>query len=353
MIVTAIALLIASSSSASEKPLRIGFIAGSSIGSHGWSFSHDLCRKAVEEHFGDRVETALFADDQADEAKAELVMRTMLESGYGMIFVWAYEFEALAHYFAKQHPDVFFEIATGRSTAKNVSTYSARFYEGRYSAGILAAMKSSTGRIGYIAPFPIPEVVRGVNAVALGARRVRPDAEVLTVWTGSWRSARNETFASEFLIAAGVDVLVTHTSGHEPLMIAESKGVFGFGKASDMTHFAPNAHLATIANDWNQYCIERVGAVLDGTWTTSDVWGGQNGPFARLTHFNQKHVDPETKSSVLELESQVLSGEVHPFTGPIRDEDGNLRVLESETLTDAQLLGMDWFVDGVRIVEFE
>ena len=333
----------------SEKPLKIGFISNSTIGNHGWTYSHNLGRLALVEHFGDQIRTAFYAENNADDAIVEAVLRTMLEDGYGMIFIWAYGYSDLVHHYARQYPDVAFEICTGQSTARNVSTYSPRFYEGRFSAGVLAAKMSSTGKIGYIGSIPIPEVLRGINSVAIGASRVNPDSEVLTLFLNSWSNPELETRAAQFLISQGADVLIMHTNAERALIVAENNRVFGFGKASDMTYIAPNAHLATIANDWSQYYINRVGAVLDGSWKSIRNWGGEFGPTTKLTHYNRKHVSSDIVQFVQNLEKEVLSGKVHPFTGPIHDFQGNLVVPDSEVLSDTQLLNMNWFVEGVRL----
>ncbi len=334
---------------ASEKPLKIGFIAGSTIGKYGWTFSHNLGRLAMEQHFGNRVRTAVYAENNSEVSIVEAVLRNMLEDGYGMIFVLAYGYTDLVHHYARQYPDVAFEVCTGHSVARNVSTYSSRFYEGRFTAGVLAAKMSSTGKIGYIGSVPIPEVVRGINSVAMGARRINPDSEILALYLNSWSNPQLEARAAQFLISEGADVLVTHTNAERALVVAEGYGVFGFGKASDMTFVAPNAHLATIANDWSRYYINRVGAVLDGTWESIHNWGGEFGPTTKLTHYNKEHISSDILQFVQNLEKDVLSGKIHPFTGPIRDIQGNLAVSESEVLSDTQLHDMNWYVEGVRL----
>ncbi len=336
-------------SHASEEPLKIGFIAGSTIGKYGWTFSHNLGRLAMEEHFGDRVRTAVYAENNSEIAIVEAVLRNMLEDGYGMIFVLAYGYTDLVHHYAKQYPDVAFEVCTGHSVARNVATYSSRFYEGRFTAGVLAAKMSSTGKIGYIGSVPIPEVVRGINSVAMGARRVNPDSEVLTLYINAWSNPELEIRASQFLISEGADVLITHTNAERALVVAENYGVFGFGKASDMTFVAPNAHLATVANDWGQYYINRVDALLDGSWESIHNWGGEFGPTTKLTHYNNGKISSDILQFVQNLEKDVLLGEIHPFTGPIHDIQGNLAVPESEVLSDTQLHEMNWYVEGVRL----
>ena len=348
-IATALFLGFTCTSFASDQPLKIGFLTSSAIGKYGWNYSHNLGRLALEAHFGDRIETALFAEDNANEAIAEIVLQSMLEDGYRMIFLWSYGYEDLVHRYAKQYPDVVFEICTGRNPAQNIATYSARFYEGRYAAGVLAAKMSKSGKIGYIGSVNIPEIVRGINSVAIGARKVNPQANVLAFLTHTWSDPEREAFATKFLLAEGADVLITHTNAEQTLLITERNGFFAFGKASDMSYLAPNAHLAAISNDWSQYYINRVQAVLDGSWESIRNWGGKDGPMVRLTHYNQKHISPEIVEFVQDMEKEVLAGQVHPFAGPIRNIQGDLVVPESEVLSDDQLREMNWLVEGVVV----
>ncbi|MDE0309742.1 MAG: BMP family ABC transporter substrate-binding protein [Acidiferrobacterales bacterium] len=334
---------------ASEKPLKIGFISASEIGPFGWTYSHDLGRMELEKHFGERIRTAVYAENNADESTVEAVLQNMLEDGYKMIFGLAYEYSDLLHRYAKQYPDVAFEICTGSTIAQNVSTYSARFYEGRFAAGALAAKMSSTGKIGYIGSVPIPEVVRGINSVALGAKRVSPDSEVLALYINSWSDPELEIDAALFLISEGADVLITHTNAQRALVVAEQHGIWGFGKASDMTFVAPNAHLATIANDWGQYYIHRVDAMLDGSWEPIQNWGGKFGPTTKLTHYNKAQISPDVIEFVQTMENQVRSGKLHPFAGPINGIQGDLAVPDSKVLSDTELHDMNWYVEGVRL----
>ena len=331
-----------------DQPLKVGFITNSAIDeNHGWNYSHNLGRLALEEHFGDQIQTAVFAQDNVADDLIELVIRGMLEDGFKMFFFWDYGFEEFVHQLAREFPDVVFEVCTGRFTSPNVATYSARFYEGRFVAGVLAARTSSTGKLGYIGSVPIPEVLRGINAYTLGARTVNPEAEVLAVMTHSWSDPQREEYATYFLAERGADVIITHTDAVQTLVTAERIGVYAFGKASDMGYLAPNAHIAAVSNDWGGYYINRVNAMIEGRWESADVWGGANGPAARLTHLNQKHIDTETIELVEKVQSDVLSGEIHPFAGPIYDIEGNLAVGESDVLPDSALLDMNWLVQGV------
>ena len=333
---------------ASGEPLKVGFIFDSVIGAHGWRYSHEQCRIAVRDEFGEQVETAVFAKFRANEAEVEGVVRLMLDSGFKMFFVLSPEFEQVTHRLAEEYPEVIFEVATGRRQAKNVGVYSARFYEGFFAAGVLAGQVSSTGRIGYVGSVDIPEVTRGVNAVTLGARLINPQAEVHAIWIDAWRNPTQESVAANILIDGGTDVIISHTGGTEILQVAEARGVFSFGKASDMSDFGPNAHLAAILYDWNQFCINRVHEVIEGTWQSTNTWGGTDGPAARLTHFNKNKVGSEIIAFIQTLEESIQSGKIHPFSGPIYDTMGNLTVEKDNVPTDAELLDLNWFVEGVK-----
>ncbi|MFX4222640.1 MAG: BMP family ABC transporter substrate-binding protein [Thalassobaculum sp.] len=246
---------------------------------------------------------------------------------------------------AEKFPDVKFEHATGYKQADNVSTYSARFYEGRYVIGQIAARMSKTGTAGYVASFPIPEVVRGINAFLLGAQSVNPDFKLKVVWVNSWFDPGKEADAAKVLIGQGADIITQHTDSTAPLQIAEEQGVIGFGQASDMIKFAPKAQLTSIIDDWSAYYIARTRAVLDGTWTSTDTWGGMGDKMVIMADYT--NMPDDVKAMAQETEAKITSGEFHPFTGPIYKQNGDLAVAEGEVLDDGTLLGMNWYVQGI------
>ena len=340
--------------SAWSQPLKIAMIMGGDVGTFGWSYSHFLCKLAIEKTFSDKVEEIyIYEQDELNEGETKKAMRSLLEDDYKLFFVTSYEFEGITHALAKEYPDVIFEIATGSERADNVGVYSPRFYEGRYSAGVLSGIHSSTGLIGYIGPFPIPEIVRGANAVALGARTINPDAKVFTIWIDAWSDDLAEAEASDLLINMGVDVIVPHTKGSALMEVARNREVLAFAKGSDLSHVTPNAQLASITDDWTPFCINRVQKVLDGNWQSSDVWSGPEGPGVRLTHFHSTRVSEEEISLIRQLEHDMQIGTVNPFTGPIFDSQGRQIVAESQALTDQELKDMDWFVEGVESLNDE
>jgi basic membrane protein A and related proteins len=327
------------------EPLKVGFVYVGPIGDHGYSYQHDQGRLAVEKHFGDKVKTT-YVENVAEGADAERVIRQLAAAGNDIIFTTSFGFMNPTAKVAKQFPKVKFEHATGYLRGPNLATYMARFYEGRYVAGVAAGRLTKSGKLGYIASFPIPEVVRGVNAFTLGARSVNPKAEVRVVWVNSWYDPGKEREAAEALMAQGVDVLAQHTDSAAPVQAAEEKGVWAIGQASDMSRFGPKSHLTAIVDDWSGYYIERVQAVIDGTWKSGDTWHGFDKDMVRLAPFNPA-TPADVKTEALSIEQQIKDHKLHPFSGPIKDQSGKEVVAAGKTVPDEDLLKMNWFVEGV------
>jgi simple sugar transport system substrate-binding protein len=326
-------------------PLKVGFVYVGPIGDHGYSYQHNEGRLAVEKHFGDKVKTT-FVENVPEGADAERVIRKLAATGHDLIFSTSFGFMNPTVKVAKRFPKVKFEHATGYKRDKNLSTYMARFYEARYASGVAAARLTKSNKLGYIGAFPIPEVVRGANAYLLGARSVNPDVTLSVVWANTWYDPGKEREAAEALMAQGVDVMAQHTDSAAPVQAAEEKGIWAIGQASDMSKFGPKSHLTAIVDDWSPYYIRRVQMVLDGTWESSDTWHGFDDEMVVLADFNP--AAPEAvKNETLAVVEQIRTHKLHPFQGPIKDQNGKVVVKEGETMTDAQLLGMDFFVEGV------
>ena len=324
--------------------LKVGFVYVGPIGDHGWTYQHDQGRLAVEAHFGDRVETT-YVESVKEGPDAERVIRQLAASGHGLIFTTSFGYMDPTIKVAKQFPNVKFEHATGFKRADNVSTYSGKFYEGRHVIGKIAGKMTKTNKIGYIASFPIPEVVRGINAATLAAQQVNPDIEVQVVWVNTWYDPGKEADAAKALIAQGADIIMQHTDSPAALQAAENAGVMAFGQASDMHKFAPNSQLTAIEDNWAPYYIKRTQDVLDGTWTSSDSWEGlSTNEVVMSPYWNMPY---EVAVMAKQAELAVRDGSVHPFTGPIVDREGTERVAAGAVADDGMLLGMDWFVKGV------
>ncbi|MGB0683792.1 MAG: BMP family ABC transporter substrate-binding protein [Magnetovibrionaceae bacterium] len=325
--------------------LKVGFVYVGPIGDHGWTYQHDKGRLAIEDALGEKVSTT-YVESVQEGADAERVVRQLAQDGHDLIFTTSFGFMNPTVKVAKRFPDTKFEHATGYKRSKNVSIYNARFYEGRYPVGQMVGKMTKSNIIGYIASIPIPEVVRGINATALGLRSVNPDAEIRVIWVNSWYDPGKEREAAETLIAQGADVIMQHTDSPAPIQAAEEKGVFAVGQASDMTRFGPKAHLTAIVDDWNPYYIQRAKDVLDGTWESTDIWGGLDSGMVRLSAINDV-VPAEVKAMVEETVAKITAKTFHPFTGPIKDQSGKEVVPAGSVMDDGALLGMDWYVEGV------
>ena len=329
-----------------EDPLKVGFVYVGPVGDHGWTYRHDIGRQAIENELGDKVKTT-FVESVQEGPDAERVIRQMAQSGHDLIFTTSFGFMNPTVKVAKRFPKAKFEHATGYKRSDNVSTYMARFYEGRYVAGILAGHMTKSNVIGYIGSFPIPEVVRGINSFTLALRKVNPEAEVKVVWVNTWYDPGKEGDAAKALIDQGADIILQHTDSPAPLQVAEQRGVWGVGQASDMVKFAPKAQLTAIVDNWDGYYVARAKAVMEGSWESGDTWGGLDTGMVEMSPFNEA-IPAAVAQEAKAAEKAIMDGSLHPFQGPITGQDGQQRAKEGEVLDDGTLLGMDWYVEGVQ-----
>ncbi len=342
----ALALSLASAAGAQDDRTKVGFVYVGPIGDFGWSHEHNQGRLALEEELGDSVET-IYQESVPEGADAERVLTQMALSGADLIFTTSFGYMDPTLNVAQKFPNVKFEHATGYKTAPNVSTYSARFYEGRAIIGHIAGQVTETNKIGYIASFPIPEVIRGINSAYIHAREVNPEVEFKVVWVSSWFDPAKEADAAQALIDQGVDVLMQHTDSTAPMAIAEEAGIVAFGQASDMSNFGPNAQLTSIMDNWGPYYVDRTRAVMNGTWESQQTWDGIAEGMVKLAPFSDSMPD-DVRASAEELISRIESGEYHPFTGPLNKQDGTPWLAEGEVASDADLLGMNFYVEGLE-----
>ena len=331
---------------AQDDPFKVGFVYVGPVSDHGWTYRHDLGRQAIENELGDAVETT-FVESVPEGADAERVIRKLASEGHDLIFTTSFGFMNPTVKVAREFPDVKFEHATGYKQADNLSTYSARFYEGRAVIGTMAGMMTESNVIGYIGSFPIPEVVRGINAFTIAMRKVNPDAEIKVVWVNSWYDPGKEADAARALIDQGADIITQHTDSPAPLQVAEERGVIGFGQASDMARFAPEAQLTSIIDDWDAYYVERTKAAMDGTWESQDVWQGIDSGMVAFADYNAS-VPEDVQAAAEVIKEGIVDGSLHPFQGPIVNQAGEEVVAEGETLDDGALLGMNYYVEGVQ-----
>jgi len=332
---------------AAQDKTKVGFIYVGPIGDGGWTYEHNKGRLAVEEHFGDAVET-VYQESVPEGADAERAITQMALSGADLIFTTSFGYMDPTVAVAEKFPNVMFEHATGYKTAPNLSVYSARFYEGRAIQGHIAGKLTESNIIGYIASYPIPEVIRGINSAYIHAKKVNPDVQFKIIWAYTWFDPAKEADAAKALIEQGADVILQHTDSTAPqAAAAEAGGVYTFGQASDMIEYAPMPRVSSIIDDWAPYYIDRVQAVIDGTWETADTWDGIGPGMVGIGEISDV-VPAEVKAEALALKDSIASGEYHPFTGPLNKQDGSVWLAEGETADDGTLLGMDFYVEGIE-----
>lgn len=330
----------------SEKT-KVGFVYVGPVGDGGWTYEHDQGRKAVEEHFGDSVET-VYVENVPEGPDAERVMVQMARDGADLIFTTSFGYMDPTINVASKFPDVKFEHATGYKTADNVSVYSARFYEGRAVQGHIAGSMTESNIIGYIGSYPIPEVIRGINSAYIHAKKVNPDVEFKIVWAFTWFDPAKEADAAKVLIEQGADVILQHTDSTAPLAAAqEAGGIIGFGQASDMAEYAPSPRVSSIIDNWAPYYIARTQAVMDGTWESTSTWDGIGPGMVGIGEITDA-VPEDVKAEALALKESIASGDYHPFTGPLKKQDGSDWLAEGETADDGTLAGMNFFVEGLE-----
>ncbi len=328
------------------EPLKIGFVYVSPIGDAGWTYQHDVGRKEMEKALAGKV-TTKYIESVPEGADAERVIRELAQSGHNLIFTTSFGYMNPTIKVAQAFPKVNFNHATGYKTAKNVGTYNARFYEGRYLAGIVAGKMSKSNVAGYVAAFPIPEVVMGINAFARGMRSVNPKAEVKVVWVNSWYDPGREREAADTLISQGADVVTHHTDSTAAVQAAEAKKVYAVAYHSDMSKYGPNAHLTAVTHNWGEYYTRTAQAALDGKWKVEQPWMGIKENVIRMAPFS-KAVPQDVQDLVKKTEADIKAGKFHPFTGPIKDNEGKERVAAGKTIDDATLNKMDYYVEGVQ-----
>ncbi|WP_075996374.1 BMP family ABC transporter substrate-binding protein [Salaquimonas pukyongi] len=321
------------------------FIYVGPIGDFGWSYQHDRGRLDLEEALGDKVETA-YLESVPEGADAERAIERFARSGCNIIFTTSFGYMDATNKVAAKFPDVKFEHATGyKREHDNVSTYNSKFHEGRYVQGQIAAKMSKAGVAGYIASFPIPEVVMGINAFTLGAQSVNPDFKLKVVWANTWFDPGKEADAAKALIDQGADIITQHTDSTAPMQVAAERGVKAFGQASDMIDFGKQTQLTAIIDDWGPYYIERVKAVLEGTWEQVDVWAGMAEGHVVMAPYT--NMPDDVKAMAEETEAKIKSGEFNPFTGPVKKQDGSVWLEDGQVAEDGELLGINFYVEGV------
>jgi basic membrane protein A len=335
----------AATAEAKEKKIKAGFIYVGPVGDAGWTWAHDQGRKEMEKL--PFVEPSTYIESVPEGAESERVITGLVRKGHNLIFTTSFGYMDATLDVARRNKDVVFMHCSGYKTADNVGNYFGRMYEPRYLSGIVAGKMTKANVIGYVAAFPIPEVIRGINAFTLGVRSVNPEAQVRVVWTQTWFDPGIERDAADSLLDVGADVLTMHQDAPATLQAAEARGAYVIGYNSDMRSFAPKAFLTAPVWNWGPLYVKIAQEVEDGTWKSQSIWWGMQQDLVRLAPLSDK-VPASVKQLVAEKTAAIKAGSLHPFAGPIKDQEGKLQVAAGGVPTDADLLGMSYFVEGVQ-----
>jgi simple sugar transport system substrate-binding protein len=337
------------SAAPATEPLKIGFVYVAPLTDAGWVHQHDEGRKAVEAALGARVKTT-YVEDVAEGPDAERVIRDLARQGTKLIFTPSFGYMEPTLKVAAEFPDVKFESITGYKTTANVSAANARYYEGRYLAGIAAGRMTQSGIAGYVAGFPIPEVLQGINAFTLGMQSVNPRATVKVVWLGTWFDPPKEREAAMTLFNQNVDVIAFHTGSNAVMVAAQERGKLAVAYHSDMRKVAPDAQIVAVTHEWGGYYTQRAQAVLAGKWKSGNVWGGVKDKMIRVDAFGSR-VPKAVQTELLARQADIAAGRLQPFAasqGDVRTNEGRTVIAAGKSLNDGQILAMDWLVEGVQ-----
>jgi basic membrane protein A and related proteins len=330
--------------SAADK-LKVGFIYLGPIGDLGWTYQHDLARQALVKELGDKIETT-YLENVSEGPDAERSIEQLVRAGNKLIFTTSFGYMDPTLKVAKKYPNVHFEHATGYKRDKNMSTYSARWYQGRYIQGQIAAKMSKAGVLGYIGSFPIPEVISGINATMLGAQTINPNIKVKIIWVNTWFDPGKEADAAKALLDQGADIIMQHTDSPAAMQIASERGKLAFGQDSEMIKFGPKAQLTSILDTWAPYYIARVKAELDGTWKEESTWGGLDSKMFEMAPYT--NMPDDVKKVAEDTQAAITAGKLHPFKCPVVGQDGKeVECKGGDHLEDTQILGMNFYVKGI------
>jgi simple sugar transport system substrate-binding protein len=330
------------------EPLKVGFVYVAPLLDAGWVHQHDEGRKAVEAALGQRVQTR-YVENVAEGPDGERVIRDLAQQGYGLIFTPSFGYMEATLKVAQDYPNVKFESITGYKTAANVATANARYYEGRYLAGIAAGRLTKSHVAGYVAGFPIPEVLQGINAFTLGMRSVNPQAQVHVVWLNAWFDPTRERDAAMTLFNQSADVIAFHTASNAVMAAAQERGKLAVAYHSDMRNVAPDAQILAVTHQWGAYYTQRARAVLDGSWKSGNVWGGVREGMIRVEGFGSR-VPKAVQDEVVARQKDIASGKLQPFAARVAvlDNEGHVVIPAGTRLSDAQIQTMNYLVAGVQ-----
>lgn len=332
-------------SALADEPLKTCFLYSNPIGESGWTYQHELARKELAAAVGNKI-TTKYVENIAEGPDAERVIRNFVQEGCKVIFTPSFGFMEPTVKVARQAPNVIFLNGSGYKTASNLGVYNARYYEGRYLEGVLAGAMSKKGVVGYVGAFPIPEVLQGLNAFAQGMRSVNPNAQIKLIWVNAWYDPGKERDAANTLMKLGADVMAYATSGVSIVTAAEEKGVYTLGYYSDMSKFGPKTNLTSIMHTWGPYYVKVIEDVLAGRWKSANVVGGLREGMIRMAPLNPV-VPADVRERFVRAERDLIEGKLHPFAGPVIDQDGKERVPAGKVLSAEELNSMNYLVQGI------
>jgi basic membrane protein A len=327
--------------------LKVAWIYVGSSADAGWTKAHDDARVYVEQQLGSQVQTT-FKENVPEGPQATQVIDSLVADGNKLIFSTSFGFQDQMDAAAKKYPNVKFEQATGFKLEPNLAEFFGAAEDADYLTGMAAGAASKSGKIGFVAPFPIPEVIREINAFTLGAQATHPGATVHVIWTTTWFDPAKEKAAAQSLISGGVDVL---GQGQDSPATGEAAKAHNpplkwAGYDSNQMSFAPDQWLTGTVYHWGPYELTRVKAAIDGSWKSGSYYGSLTDGFVDIAPFGTS-VDAATQAKIKDKKSALMAGSFYEFTGPLNDQTGKVKVPSGTKLTLEQILSMDWFVQGV------
>ena len=345
-VVTSMFIGLMSSLAFAADPVKVGFVYVGPIGDHGWTYRHDIGRQQIEEAYGDKVKTT-YVESVKYGPDAERTIRMLAETN-DIVFATSFGYMEPMLKVAKEFPNVKFEHATGYKQSDNMASYGLRLYQARHVQGIIAGMMTKTNKICYVAAYPIPEVIREINTYYLGAKKMNPDVDIDIVWANTWYNPSKEADAANVMMAEGCDMMAQHTDSPAPLQAAQQQGKLGFGQASDQFKFAPKAQLTATIDNWGPYYVQKVGQVIDGTWTTGNYFGHMNDGSVQMAPFTNMPADVAAKAN--EIKDAIEAGKYFAFTGPLNDNNGKQQLAAGEVADDGHLNSMMYYVEGIDAI---
>jgi basic membrane protein A and related proteins len=342
----ALCLAMMNTGAVAAEPVKMAWVYFGTPGDAGWTFAHDIAMKMVQKELGDKVKTSI-VENVPESADSERVIRDLASKGNQYIFTTSFGYMEHTLKAAKSFPKVSFYHNTGYKSAPNVFTYNSRMYEPAYLAGIIAGRMSKSNVLGYVASFPIPEVVRNINAYTMGARSVNPKVTTKVVWISSWYDPSKERQAAETLIGQGADMLMQNTDSSATLQAAADKGVYAFGWNSDMSAISPKAHLASVTQVWGPYYVKVAKAAVEGKPFKENVWGGMKEGMNGLVSLSNV-IPASVKREVEAKQAEIVSGKFKVWSGPVKGQDGSMKIAAGASFTDKEIDSIKFYVEGVE-----